>query len=98
MGTLTCLCPPFCRVSVGAHKYCPIARLRWKLYAFITIRQEMALHDADLNSYRHTERKNRKTEVLTLTRMLVYAALSTNLGSNLRILKKMVEKTLGFIW
>jgi hypothetical protein len=43
----------------------------------------MALHDADLNSYRHTKRKNRKTEVLTLTRMLVYAALSTNLGSNL---------------
>jgi hypothetical protein len=47
MGTLTCLCPPFCRVSAGAHKYCPIARLRWKLYAFINIRQEMALHDAE---------------------------------------------------
>jgi hypothetical protein len=98
MGTLTCLCPPFCRLSVKSHKYCPIARPRWKLYAFRNIRQETALHDADLNSYRHIDRKNRKGEVLTLTKMLVYAALSTNLGSNLLILKKMVEKTLGFLW
>jgi hypothetical protein len=68
-------------------------RPRWKLYAFRNIRQQIALHDADLNSYCHIERKNRKREVLTLTKMLVYAVLSTNLGSNLLILKKMVEKT-----
>jgi len=29
---------------------------------------------ANLNSYRHIERKNRKREVLTLTKMPVYAA------------------------
>jgi len=62
MNTLTCLCPPFCRLSVEAIHIARFARPRWKLCAYRNVLQETALHDAEVNSYRHRERKNRKRD------------------------------------
>ncbi|CAD6251744.1 unnamed protein product [Miscanthus lutarioriparius] len=50
------------KLSVEAHTYYPIARPRWKLCACRNVLQETSLHDAEVNSYRHSERKNRKRD------------------------------------